>query len=102
MSEEKIKELLGLLELSQFDFEITLENNYAQLQPLESIAELAFRLRDEVGTLNFHGAIYRVRQWHFHHDDIKADNYATSFWGMYMAKPSDWIVAALIAKEIAE
>ena len=63
----------------------------------ESLADLAFRLRDEAVAKNhadFHNAIYNIMV------KVEGDNkWATAFWGECLAKPIHWIIAALIAKE---
>lgn len=62
----------------------------------ESLADLAFRLRDEAVAKNhadFHEGIYDVM--------VKVegnDNWATAFWGECLAKPIHWVIASLIAK----
>ena len=65
---------------------------------IESLVDLAFRLRDEVfkeyGVLGgFHDGIYKVQEY------LGEDAWATAFWGECIAKPIHWIIAALIAKE---
>ncbi len=62
-----------------------------------SLADLAFRLRDEAvksSHVDFHEAIYDVMMKVEGHD-----SWATAFWGECIAKPIHWIIAALIVKE---
>ena len=104
------QELLAVLDMSEDEQQIWLIKKEvmvgAVLQckggselpcPSESLADLAFRLRDEVvakSHADFHEAIYDIM--------VKVegnDNWATAFWGECIAKPIHWIIAALIAKD---
>lgn len=60
-----------------------------------SLADLAFRLRDEVG-LNFHSGMNHI------HDYLHPSMSAAAFdeWWIFSAKPIHWVVVALIAKEL--
>ena len=90
-----MNDLLKVLDMSEKEQRKWLLVNYFhQRMPCVSNADLAFRLRDEVKTEDFHNAIYEVM--------LKVegnDNWATAFWGGCLAKPIHWIIAALIAKE---
>lgn len=59
-----------------------------------SLADLAFRLRDKVykdSNIQLHDAMYLIQQ------KEGGEDLATAFWGLYSARPIDWIIAALIA-----
>lgn len=96
---DKIKELLAVLDLPE-------EEQLKGLKPFIprgdwaavywnyhfSLADLAFRLRDEADRTNFHNGIYEVQKY------LKKEDWATAYWGEIFAKPIHWIIAALIAK----
>ena len=59
-----------------------------------SIADLAFRLRDEAvkeSHKKFYDAIYEVMAY------CGDDSWASMLWGMAYAKPIHWVIASLIA-----
>ena len=92
------QELLAVLDMSEAEQSVWTEApEHGNRQMGESLADLAFRLRDEVvakSHADFHEAIYDVM--------VKVegnDNWATAFWGECIAKPIHWIIAALIAKD---
>ena len=98
MSEERIKKLLGLL-----------DNENALLSELhalgytiwskEILAELAFRLRDET-QFSFSEGVERVHKHLFPGISKKAREENALGWLCQFGKPTYFIVAALIAKEM--
>lgn len=66
----------------------------------ESLADLAFRLRDEVENIDdMLSAIYKVqRRLKKNNKESKLIGYAEAVWFAFYAKPIHWIIAALIAK----
>jgi hypothetical protein len=88
-------ELLKYLDMNE-DERVDWLWNRDILKPNESLADLAFRLRDEVVKEShraFHDAVYEVMEY------CGDDSWASAYWGMALAKPIHWIIAALIAKE---
>lgn len=93
----KIEQLLAVLDMSEDE-----QHDWCARCPgcrmgNESLADLAFRLRDEVfrefGAIRgFHDGIYKVQEY------LGEDAWATAFWGECIAKPIHWIVSALIAR----
>lgn len=74
---------------------------YKQPQPnqirWESLADLAFRLRDEAMKNDktkklLHDALYEIQV------KLGETDWATAWWGYAIARPIHWIAAALIAK----
>ena len=108
MSKETVKKLLGLLELDDFDF---LRNLRDIRQNAESLAELAFRLRDETlhlkeGRVHLRQAITRILTYkgcklcgQYEKATWKISDYKIWRW-FALARPTEIIIAALIAKEI--
>lgn len=96
MSEKRIKELLELLELD--DFELLRQLKEVR-KNAESPAELAFRLRDET-KLSFSDGVERVHKHLFPGISQKAREENALGWLCQFGKPTYFIVAALIAKEI--
>jgi len=62
----------------------------------ESLASLAFRLRDEAEPHEFDLGLYEVYLY------LKIADVAFGFWARAYCKPIHWIIAALIAKELAK
>ena len=101
---EKIKELLSVLDLPEYE-QITwlasegvakLMGEVGKMVLVVSLADLAFRLRDEIKEPeDFLSALYTVTQY------LKV-KYTETFWGLFYAKPIDWIITALIAKELCK
>ena len=60
---------------------------------LESLADCAFRLRDESNLYRFDDAFYEIGKL-----IVGEDNEQSEIWE-YIAKPIHWIQAALLAKE---
>ena len=108
--EEKIQELLSVLDMSedeQWHFLVHKDNGYISTKTQEelsskkiSLADLAFRTRDEAGkndAVYWEQAIYRVYKKSAHRD------YDNIFcWFTEFAQPIHWIIAALIAALIAK
>ena len=71
------------------------------LDPIPSLADLAFRLRDEMETnLQISHFAASLREVHLYvrlNPDIHNTDFI-AFW-LYEAKPIHWIIAALIAKD---
>ena len=92
MKKEELLKVLDMSEDEQWEWCIQNTKHIG-----ESLADLAFRLRDEAVAKNhadFHNAIYNIMV------KVEGDNkWATAFWGECLAKPIHWIIAALIAKE---
>jgi len=65
-----------------------------------SLADLAFRLRDEV--IQTLGKDYWRDAWEEIWIKIKGLTRENYMWGFYKAQPIHWIIAALIAKELAK
>ena len=97
------QELLAVLDMSEDEqFKWLMDNDivtseYVKCSRHLILADLAFRLRDEVNNGKMHEAMYLVQQNVKDAPDVL--DYATAFWGLYHAKPIHWIIAALIAKE---
>jgi len=112
----KIQELLAVLDLSEekqvdwafneFGYDIHFTDYKGKLDkcrfPLTdtSLADLAFRLRDEVDPCFWYAASYNVAI----HSGLIKDSRCKGFsvFGFYESKPIHWIIAALIAKELAD
>lgn len=87
---DNLLKVLDVKEYEQFDF--CLKNT--DMKATESLADLAFRLRDECKSkVEFHHCIAKVCK----HIDPHIMNYAG--YGLCTCKPIHWIIAALIAKE---
>ena len=86
------QELLAVLDMSEDEQDKWCEEN-VDMQFGESLAELAFRLRDETKSkVEFHHCFAKVCK----HIDPHIMNYAG--YGLCTCKPIHWIIAALIAK----
>lgn len=97
---DKIKELLAVLDMpeeEQIQFLVDyLESSTDQSYLPDQLADLAFRLRDEVGNVAFHHCIAKVCK----HINPYVMNYAG--YGLCTCQPIHWIIAALCAKELAK
>lgn len=101
---DKTKELLAVLDMSKEDQSLWLIYHEG-IEPTESLADLAFRLRDEA---------VRINQWIYSEvirdicrktNSPKADNcscFDAAMWAEIEAQPIVWIIAALIAKELSK
>ena len=98
MNQKKIDELLAVLDMPEEKQQMWLI--YKQrIEPTESLADLAFKLRDEV-IKKYKGQFNPIDSWV--RGIIKV---CSKFdWFLYdwniLAQPIHWIIAALVAKEI--
>ncbi len=93
-----LNDLLKILEMSEAEQVVWCEKPENGNRGFgESLAEVAFRLRDEVRREkgNYDHAVYIV--FNYEKQKNKYDN--VFYWMAYIAKPIHWIIAALIAKE---
>lgn len=67
----------------------------------ESLADLAFRLRDEVDEIRFKDGLYQIKK-HLKIETQRLTAWQIDYWGMLYAKPIHWIIAALIAQRLAK
>lgn len=94
----KIDKLLAVLDmLTSEQYKWCIANT--DLYPYESLADLAFWLRDEVlsskyGTLHWVSGMFDVYM------KMTGSKLLNWKWGYIEAKPIHWIIAALIAKEL--
>lgn len=95
MNKFDIKEFLDMSKASQFDWLVMNTNFYIYVRN-ESLADLAFRLRDKaMSSIYLYTAMLDVHQA-VEGPQERAQDYV--FWAM-RAKPIHWIAAALKAKE---
>ena len=91
---KQIEKLLAVLDIKLSD-QINWTVPNTDRHPYESLADLAFRLRDEVVFSRWQDGLEIVRN-HYRPSHITLVAWALS------AKPIHWIIAALIAKELAK
>lgn len=96
---KKIEGLLAVLdmpEVEQVQFLVDyLESSIDQSYLPNQLADLAFRLRDEVGSNTlFLNSLQKVA-WY-----VKAKA-PPALWGVSYAQPIHWIISSLIAKELS-
>jgi hypothetical protein len=107
---DKIKELLSILDLTGDEQETWVYKNILKYEagglghnykgfPIHTLADLAFRMRDE--TVKSYWGSARVRVFRAIKDvaHFGAAKYLEQWWDRY-AQPIHWIIAALIAKEM--
>jgi len=99
----KIDELLAVLDMPEDEQIIWCAKNAGYDLLDSTLADLAFRLRDEVKKQGLNLQYYNAAQWVMYkatgshnHGDYKDK------WFSYNAQPIHWIIAALIAKELAK
>ncbi len=109
---ERIKELLAVLDMPEedeqivrlFDFSVISSEEYDNFEAGRgfSLADLAFRLRDEAPTNYLPGAICIVHEYvDTGVNKMYSHNFGgASSWFCFLAQPIHWIIAALIAKEL--
>ena len=75
---------------------------YTDIHTGESLADLAFRMRDEVDVVNLHDALVKVHDYCDRGADrMYVNNYNGAInWFIHLAPPIHWIIAALLAKEM--
>lgn len=97
----KIDELLAVLDMTkaeQYGWAVDKYPEYLAKYPQKSLADLAFRLRDEACKIScekYHESLESVYNYH----GIQKQCQSFYGWLMYRIEPIDWIIAALIAKE---
>jgi len=101
--DEKIKELLAVLNMPEDVVENYLLET-GQMDSVESLADLAFRLRDEVKSLEHYPQFQaRLKVYNYVRRNVpqRCDiNHIDEHWWAMEAKPIYWIIAALIAKSL--
>lgn len=83
---------------------VKLTGKVGQMIPVESLADLAFRLRDEAradlrGEIDFRKGMAKVYYTVHKLPENSVAVFSIYIWFVEEAKPIHWIVAALIAKE---
>ncbi len=91
---KEIKDLLAVLDMPEDEHARWCSSN-VDCVFYGCLADLAFRLRDEVFPTEFHAGVYEVQQY-------ETKDYAPALWGECFAQPIHWIIAALIAKSLAK
>ena len=102
----EIKELLAVLGLPEeeqrkliWDWVYNEYPGWEVFEAPQSLADLAFRLRDKAGQGRFVDAIVEVFEFLFGYSDYKS----VMMWLCSQeCQPVHWIIAALIAKELAK
>lgn len=103
MMSDKIKELLAVLDMSaqeqvEWVFD-NVETGECDID-IDVLADLAFRLRDEVGKID---AVYWEKAVYMVYTRAHIRPYDNVFcWMTEWGRPIDWIIAALIAKELGK
>ena len=99
---QKTKELLAVLDLPEGEQWIWVSENYKD--KFWSLADLAFRLRDEAANMRYSKLVSAMEKV-----AMKSAKALTSYdmegfneWFAMVAKPIHWIIAALISKELAK
>ncbi len=92
-------ELLKVLGMTNVKKQTFLIYKYGGIEPTESLADLAFRLRDEVcktesGCERYYAALEDI----YKHRKIQKQCQSFNAWMTYRIAPIDMIIAALIAK----
>ena len=92
----KLLKILDMTEEEQYRWAVGKYSKYLARYPQSSLADLAFRLRDEaMSSSNLRKALLDVHQKAEGPQNREQDY---GFWFL-RAKPIHWIIAALIAKE---
>ena len=99
MSNKKIAELLAVLDMTKFEQKDWVRHNSMPYLWRGSLADLAFRLRDEVANGKLKIANGDTSAWYVGLQMVEGYLGESSAWLMHRSKPIHWIIAALIAKE---
>jgi hypothetical protein len=102
--DEKIKELLAVLDLpakEQYFKVLELCDESPADRDCPSLADLAFRLRDEMLKME-HYAPFEARRLVGNYTTKSHSIEISEYWWACKVKPIHWIIAALIAKELAK
>jgi hypothetical protein len=101
--DEKIKELLKILDLPEEEQAKWLRNKFCKGRYcIYSAAQYAFRLRDEIRKLDDDVLVASLALIYTKCSDVVDDTNDCLLWFIWNAQPIHWIIAALIAKELAK
>ncbi len=102
MTEHELLAVLDMSEDEQFKwlmYNDIVTNEYVKCSRHLILADLAFRLRDEVCINRFSYGISKVQKHiGITEENLEISSWECAYWGMILAKPIHWIIAALMAK----